>query len=315
MIFVSLNCPQCGASLPSSARWRTVQCLYCSAIVSPQVRTILAADFRAAYERSLADDNAASHIVCAGQRYRIITPLTSSASVLLAQRIGAGPERVVIKLSQSPHTLQHEAAILHQLQAAAIPGAAYFSQRLPQLVAQGAATGNVAAGAQALVLRHPVGYWGSLADVRRHYPGGIDPRHAVWMWRRMLEVMGYVHAAGWAHGRLAPEHLLVHPADHGILIIGWAGAQRLSVNATAARDLMQAAWSIRCLLDGSGDDGNEPPIAAAVPAPLATLLRRASEDAPWCARHGAAGIDQALKTAAVAAFGPARFLHFTPTPR
>ena len=64
-----------------------------------------------------------------------------------------------------------------------------------------------------------------------------------------------------------------------------------------------------------GSDALREAIAATMPAPLAALLRRASEDADWCARHGAAGIDQALKTAAVAAFGPARFIHFTPNPR
>jgi hypothetical protein len=319
MVPVSLTCPQCGATLPSQARWRTVECLYCSAVVSPRVRTILAADFRAAYERSLSDDDGGSRIVCAGRRYRILDTLAASGQVLLAQSIGAGPERVVLKLSQAPdaaRTLQHEAAILRQLQAAAIPGAAYFSQRLPQLVARGAATGNVAYGTEALVVRHPVGYWGSLADVQRHYPHGIDPRHAVWMWRRMLDVLGYVHAAGWTHGRLAPEHLLVHPGDHGILIIGWSRAQRIgaAAMATAARDLMQTAWSIRSLLHGGSDDG-APPVAASVPAPLATLLRRASEDADWCARQGAAGVDQALQAAASAAFGPPRFIHFTPTLR
>ncbi|MET0320854.1 MAG: lipopolysaccharide kinase InaA family protein, partial [Duganella sp.] len=259
MVSTSLICPQCGAALPSQARWRTVECLYCSAIVSPRVRTILAADYRAAYERSLADDDAGSRIVCAGRRYRVLDTLAADGHVLLAQCLGAGPERVVIKLAQGPdaaRALQHEAAVLRQLQAAALPGAAYFSQRLPQLVAHGAATGNVAHGTQALVLRHPVGYWGSLADVRRHYPQGIDPRHAVWMWRRMLDVLGYVHAAGWAHGRLAPEHLLVHPADHGILIIGWSRAQRIGAAATAARDLMQTAWSLRSLLHGGGDDND-----------------------------------------------------------
>ena len=51
---------------------------------------------------------------------------------------------------------------------------------------------------QALVLRHPTGFWGSLQDVQQANPQGIDPRHAVWIWRRMLEVLAgsYQHGIG-----------------------------------------------------------------------------------------------------------------------
>ncbi|MET0267296.1 MAG: zinc ribbon domain-containing protein [Duganella sp.] len=332
MTSLTLICPQCGAPLPAQARWRTVQCQYCHASVTPKARVVQAAAFHAAYQRSLADHDGASRIECCGQHYRILNTLGHGASdtpalssrVLLAQRLGALPERVILKLQQAGaddkaliQRQQQEMAVLRRLQAATDPGAAYFSQRLPQPVAQGRATGNVGAHGlthtHALIVRNPVGYWGSLADVLRHTPQGVDARHVVWMWRRVLEVLGHVHASGWAHTRVAPEHLLVHPADHGILIIGWSQARSHSDSSLQARDLMQLAWSMRCLLHGGVEQLSAPPIAASVPAPLASLLERASEDANWCATHGAAGIDSQLKAAAQAAFGPPRFLHFNPT--
>lgn len=333
MTSLTLICPQCGAPLPAQARWRAVQCQYCHASVSPKARVVQASAFHAAYARSLADDDGASRIECCGQRYRILNTLGHGANdapalssrVLLAQRLGALPERVVLKLQQAgadddvvAKRQQQEMTVLRQLQAATGAGAAYFSQRLPQPVAQGRATGNAGAHSHALIVRNPVGYWGSLADVMRHTPQGVDARHVVWMWRRVLEVLGHVHADGWAHTRLAPEHLLVHPADHGILVIGWSQARRsnsdgISNSAVQARDLMQLAWSMRCLLHGGVDQLSAPPIGASVPAPLASLLERASEDASWCATQGAAGIDSQLKAAAQAAFGPPRFLYFHPT--
>lgn len=176
------------------------------------------------------------------------------------------PERVVLKIALDgapAGRLRREHEVLTALQDPLAAGAAYFSQRLQQPVALGADT---------LALRVPSGFWGSLDLVQANYPDGVDARHVVWMWRRILEVLAYAHAAGWSHGRLHPGHLLVQPRDHGILIIGWAGATAAGA-ASCARDLRQAAWSMRAML-APPRDANPPGMPAAVPAPLASLLRR-----------------------------------------
>lgn len=315
-------CPQCGAPLPRQASWRPVTCSYCSAVVPPTVKVVEAQRFHDAWLRSAALDADYQHS-CAGQRYRVIAPLAQGqhARVLLAERIGALSERVVIKV---PHDdaaalrLRRESGILKQLQQERA-GAAYFSQRLPQLVAIGKDGDSGGEGRDILVLRHPTGFWGSLAAARLNYPGGIDARHMVWMWRRTLEVLGYVHAGGWAHGAIHPGHMLVHPRDHGVLLIGWADATRFgsadtrAASSACGRDLQQAAWSMRSLLAGDGADDSAPAIPASVPAPLASLLRRASEDAAWCASTGAVALDEQLVAAAAQAFGAPRFLVFSPT--
>jgi hypothetical protein len=312
---VTLICPQCGGPLPRQALWRTVTCKYCSADVTRSEDVVHAARFREAYQRSIAV--APPTIRCGHRHYRTLAQLGAGdhARVVLADRVGALAERVVLKIAHAavaPDHLAREKDVLDQLQAISTPGSAYFSKRLPQAVA----LGSTEDAQRVLVLRHPTGFWGSLADVRRHYPHGIDARHVVWMWRRVLEVLAYIHADGWAHGNLAPEHLLVHPGDHGILVIGWARARRCRPSAVdrgawLARDLMQLAWAMRAMLANTND---KPAIPSSTPRPLAALLTQASTDAAWCIAQGAEGLNEQVGRAARASFGPARFVHFSPTP-
>ena len=315
MQFTALTCPQCGAPLPRQAAWRLLPCPHCGANVTRSKSVVEAAEFRAAHARvwgrAFAADDASGRLLhCGERRFRLLAPLGcgENAAVYLAERISPLPERVTLKLAHAATpggVLATEASKLNTLQQSRATGAAYFTRRLPQSL------GTTQCGdREVLLLRHPGGYWGSLADVLRHAPRGIDPRHGVWLWRRILEVLAFVHDSGWSHGDLAPEHLLVHPRDHGVLIIGWGKARASAAPAAIARDLMQSAWSMRALLCG-GDE--VPNFSSAIPVPLANLLRRCSEDADWCAGTGARGVDQQLAGAAREAFGPPRFIPFNPT--
>ncbi|HEY4374089.1 MAG TPA: inactive serine/threonine-protein kinase VRK3 [Burkholderiales bacterium] len=316
MAFVALTCPQCGAPLPRQARWRNVTCPYCTAVVTRARDVVQAAWFREAAQRARAADSSGQLWRWRGAAYRVLAPLGGgdAADVFLAQRLFPA-ERVVIKLARDAVTaaaLEREAAILARLQGLQTAGSAYFTQRLPQPIGAGIAHDGAGNERTALLLRHPSGYWGSLEDARAGYPVGIDPRHVVWMWRRVLEVLAYTHDNGWAHGRLCNRHLLVHPRNHGVLIIGWSQAHEGANAQAKARDLRQVAWSMRALL--SAGEG-EPAIAATVPAPLARVLRLASEDESACDALGARGIEAELKAAAGEAFGAPRFVVFEPAPR
>lgn len=312
----TLTCPQCGGPLPRQALWRSVVCKYCAAEVTRSESVVSRAGFRQAYQRAHAAPGGNATVACGASQYRILKPIGvgATAQLLLAERTGPARERVVLKVAHAGVAEGHlakEREVLDALQADSSSGAAYFTQQLPQLAGHGT-TGD---GRPALVLRSPAGYWGSLACVRDNHPAGIDPRHAVWMWRRALGVLAHVHACGWVHGRLSPDHWLVNPADHGILLIGWAGARRTGGGAAQpaerARDLVQTAWTIRMML-AAGD--GEPAIPASTPQPLASLLARASEDAAWCGATGAAGLDETLVSAAHEAFGEPRFIDFNPSP-
>ncbi|OUM04024.1 serine/threonine protein kinase [Variovorax sp. JS1663] len=316
---LALSCPQCSAPLPRAARWRTVECAYCGATVVRGEETVRREDFRAALRRAQqAHEGGRRLLQWRGAHYRVLAPLGRGehAEVLLAERLGALPERVTLKLAlddRGAKALAREAAALGALQSLDVAGAAYFTRRLPQPIGTGLAEGWSEQAREALALRHPTGFWGSLEAVRRNHAQGIDPRHAVWIWRRMLEVLAFVHDAGWCHGALAPEHALVHPRDHGVLLIGWSQARPHADRAMAARDLQQSAWTLRALLHGTAD-GAAPGLGPRTPGPLATLLHECSENTGACDRLGARGIEAALSDAARAAFGAPQFVHFEPVP-
>ena len=311
MNFDALTCPQCGGPLPRQALWRMVACPQCRAMVTRSSRVVERKTFHEAWLRSQAVDSAGNRLVrVKGRTYRVLSTRGDSdgCEVLSAIACGPLPEGVMIKLAHDrANALAKEADVLQHLQQLDMPSSAYFSQRLPQLVAFGV-TDGFGDVRDALVMRQPVGYWGTLDDVLAHHVGGLrDPRHAVWLWRRVLEVLAYVHGAGWTHGDLRPSHWLVHPGNHGVLLTGWAQARR---GGSVARDLMQSAWTVRALLHGDSD--GPPPLGPRVPAPVAELLRQVSEDAAWSAQHGAAGIDRQLVAAAREAFGRPQFIPFNP---
>ena len=315
---LALSCPQCAAPLPRAARWRTVNCSYCGATIVRGDETVRRAAFAEALRRSRQAAAGGTELRWRDARYTVVQALGRGefSDVLLARRLGAAPELVTFKIAvgaSGDRALQREVATLTALQALQGPGSAYFSRRLPQPIGLGAATVSDRPGMHtALALRHPSGHWGSLADVQAANPQGVDPRHGVWLWRRMLEVLAFVHQHGWAHRDLVPEHALVQPADHGVRLIGWTRAERASP-AVCARDLMQAAWTVRSVLHGAAP--GEPGVGAHTPAPLAELLRQCSEDAAAAQRLGASGIEAALTTAARAAFGAPQFVLFNPAPQ
>jgi hypothetical protein len=81
----------------------------------------------------------------------------------------------------------------------------------------------------------------SLAEVGTAFPGGLDPRDAAWMWRRLLVAIGAAHRAGVIHGAVLPEHVMIHPAEHGLVLVDWcyslpAPAGRLAAMVGRYRD-------------------------------------------------------------------------------
>jgi hypothetical protein len=61
----------------------------------------------------------------------------------------------------------------------------------------------------------------SLAEVQAAFPGGLDPRDAAWMWRRLLVAIGFAHRCGIIHAAVVPEHVMIHPAEHGLVLVDW----------------------------------------------------------------------------------------------
>lgn len=308
MAWVAVTCPQCSAPLPRVALWRSVKCGSCGALITKTESLVRRDTFRQALLRS--GQSAPGQVIqCGGQSFSLLERLGAGevSEVHLAQRIGPMPFLAVIKLSSagSAATIHaREATVLRELQDLAGNGAdAYFAQLLPEVVAIGAVAGDLPR--HALVLKAPNGYWGSLADLNARFPQGLDPRHAVWVWRRVLGMLAFVHSRGWVHGDVRPEHVLVHPGDHGARLIGWASAQKNASDAAHVADLMRSARIIQIMLGGASESGDG---INQVPAELSLLVKQAAEDTAFCQQHGALGLDATLRSAARAAFGPPTFI-------
>lgn len=312
MAWLALNCPQCSAPLPRLAIWRAVKCGSCGALITKTESVVMRDSFRQALNRARQDSASLDAVLCGGARYHLMQSLGSGeiSQVYVARRIGSLPLLATIKLSSAPTAaarFAREAEVLRELQAlnSDVVGA-YFSRVLPEVVAQGVVEEN--SGKHGLVLRHPIGFWGSLAALNEHFASGIDPRHAVWIWRRMLEVLNFVHNHGWCHRDVRPEHALVHPQDHGVRMIGWALAQKGVGAKDKAADLLRSARVVQVLLCGANDSGA---LSSGVPAGLAELVTRAATDDSFCRSHGAEGLDALLRAEANTAFGPPSFVPLT----
>lgn len=247
----------------------------------------------------------------------ILAPLGhgSHCDVFLAQRINALPQRLILKLARagsgpalaaSQQRLQQEADNLDALQALQVPGANWHTRLLQQTVCLGIPQASWHPGRAALLLRNGAGWWGSLADVHAAYAQGIPGPHLIWIARRMLEWLRWLHEAGVAHGAIRAAHWLLNPRDHTLQPIAWGSAQLQASAAQKQHDLQQAA---QLLLEiSSGTHGS-----STLPGPIVQLLQRAQQDAGWCAGQGAHGLHQQLTQLARASYGPARYLHFDPS--
>lgn len=157
----------------------------------------------------------------AGRRYRV-RRLLAAGDLANLYLVGAPDgSRAVLKLARDPadnDLVEAEAAALRRLGERVEPK---FAPYLPRLL--GTMThADPASGARraANLLAHLDGFV-SLAEVAEAHPGGLDPRDAAWMWRRLLVGLGAAHSAGITHGAVLPEHVLIHPGQHGLVLVDW----------------------------------------------------------------------------------------------
>jgi hypothetical protein len=64
----------------------------------------------------------------------------------------------------------------------------------------------------------------SLAAVLEACPSGLDGRDVAWIWRRLLVALGVAHRAGVIHGAVVPDHVLIEPTEHGLVLTNWCYA-------------------------------------------------------------------------------------------
>ncbi len=139
----------------------------------------------------------------------------------IADLFRSGDGSTILKLARNPRDsdlMQREVTALRTLAGGSDASVSVF---FPRLLSAGRqkdpATGITRWGS---TLRYASG-WVTARDIREAYPGGIDPRDAAWMFRRLLTALGYAHRAGIVHGAVLPEHLLLHTGLHGGMLIDW----------------------------------------------------------------------------------------------
>jgi hypothetical protein len=139
-----------------------------------------------------------------------------------ASRLG---EAVVVKVVQAladADLLAAEWSTLTALQASRVEGASHFRGRLPVPVARGIVDTDRPRAAMAYGWKS--GFVHTLTEVGQVHPTGVPGPVQVWLLKRLLELLGFVHRSGFVHGAVTPDHVLVHPRDHGATLVGWTAA-------------------------------------------------------------------------------------------
>jgi hypothetical protein len=151
-------------------------------------------------------------------------------------------QRGLIKIARDPadnDLMDREAAALRRLSAT---GDSRFRPYVPMLAeCQRHRDPDTGAERRANVLGRLDGFV-TLADVHAAYPCGLDPRDAAWMWRRLLVAAGIAHRAGVIHAAVLPEHVLIHPAQHGLVLLDWCYAISEPGGLVAAIPARYADW-------------------------------------------------------------------------
>lgn len=330
-----LKCPGCGANLPPpSAPNGILVCDYCGAMVSASGSAVWPRPARPADDPPFAPDR--PRVSVAGTRYVLLGRLGrgDGSDVFLARRDSRITEMVVLKVARAlsdADLVAREYEVLEALQGSRAQGAEHFTRLLPQPVAKGPVKDPEGTPRAAAVYRWSSGFQHSLTDVRDVHGGGVDPRAAVWMWKRLLELLGFVHRGGYVHGAVLPPHLLVHPRDHGLMLVGWSSAVRFASRRplpctstrhrdfypealwkgdapTPTTDLVMAARSIAWVLGGDAATGSVP---GGVPPPLADLLKQQCDVDHREVAFDAWQLKERVDLTARESFGEPKFIPFT----
>ena len=135
--------------------------------------------------------------------------------------IGDSEQTALLKLPADPamsDLLEREATALAQL---VQDGDGRFQPYAPRLLESFRHRDSTTGATRRANVIGLAGGFFSLAEVRAAYPRGLDPRDVAWMCRRILVALGYAHRAGVIHGAVLPEHVLIHPGDHGLVLVDW----------------------------------------------------------------------------------------------
>jgi serine/threonine protein kinase len=328
----AIMCPQCNAPLAPHRFARSIVCPYCGATVQLDETSVSAEAFHKAFRVwNSPESYQISAWVSIGDSHWALERCIAHgdiSEVYTARRARWPTELAILKIlrdSQNTDRFDNEWHSLQELQSSQEPGAENFTQLIPQPIIHGDMTAGSYAGQCASIFRWACGFQHTFDEVIQAYPQGIPPRASIWVWRRILEILSFIHASGMAHGAVLPSNLLIQQNEHGVRLVGYACAghfgDKLSIishgceaffpqpalsKLTAQLDLIMSARCVTALLGGDPATASLP---TTVPAQLAEIVQRIALTDPagttsadaWTIREELGGIAQAV-------FGPPRFI-------
>lgn len=146
------------------------------------------------------------------------------SDVFLARTDDETPERLVLKRLRETadgDLHDHEIDVLNRLAKSVVRGSVYFSQYVPQIVF----SQNSKTEKPVIAFRERGTFHFTVADVMREYPEGADFKTAVWIWKRMLMILDWIHANKLVHGAILPDHILLDVPNHNARLLDWGYAE------------------------------------------------------------------------------------------
>jgi serine/threonine protein kinase len=330
----AIMCPQCNAPLSPHRFARSIVCSYCGATVKLDEAAVSAEDFRKAFRVWNAPETYqfSAWVSIDSSHWALERCIAHGdiADVYTARRARWPTELAVLKVLRNRRDLdrfENEWEALQELQRSQAPGADNFTRLIPQPIMHGELTGGAYAGQQASVFRWASGFLHTFDEVIQAFPHGIPPRASIWVWRRILEVLSFLHASGMAHGAVLPSNLLIQQNEHGVRLVGYGcaghfgekrcdhpqGTEAFYPAPAQSQPKLSAqldlTMSARCVAAVLGGDPAAASVPAAVPARLAEIVQRVAQPDP----AGKTSLDawtirEELGRIADDVFGPPKFI-------
>jgi hypothetical protein len=152
-----------------------------------------------------------------------------------------------------------------------------------------------------------------------------------WIWRRLLIALGHAHDLEVIHGAVLPTHVLIHPADHGLLLVDWTASVQQPRSTGARIPVMSdayASWyppsvpaglpptpatdiemALRCMVELLGGDPLTGALPPTVPAPIQAYLGGALKTA--AVQTDAWRLYRDFSTLLASVWGKRQFIPFT----
>lgn len=162
--------------------------------------------------------------------YQLTEVMVSGDLSMLHTGVSAEGRDVLAKVSSSATVndlLANEAAVLKEVGGKLTP----YSPHLPQLL-DSAEIQHKTSRRRVNLFAHQPGFY-SLAQVKKLYPDGLDPRDAAWMMNRLLAAVSALHETGHVHAAITPDHVLIRPDDHNGMLIDFCYAGKFGQKAKA----------------------------------------------------------------------------------